>query len=316
MQDEMTLKAAYAATGTGMPLPVRKETNAIAAGQASEKPAEGVRAIVMRVGIAAIVAVLLCAAWFVRDITPYKSGRGVGYGLGLVGGTLMLIMMLYPVRKHVHLFQGWGPLKYWFRFHMVAGILGPVLVVLHSAFHVGSVNAGVALASMLLVMASGLVGRFLYRKVHHGLYGTHATLKELQQSLTRQLESLQSLLHQIPDVKMEMDRFSALVSRKPKGWGSRTTHFMSLGWNRIVVGRRIRRIIAERSGSLCVRSQSHDSDLSTLLLTVDEALKAAQRAAQFSTYERLFSLWHVVHIPFLCMLVITAVVHVVAVHAY
>jgi hypothetical protein len=41
-----------------------------------------------------------------------------------------------------------------------------------------------------------------------------------------------------------------------------------------------------------------------------------RRAAQFATFEKLFSLWHVVHVPFLCMLVITAVIHVVAVHAY
>jgi hypothetical protein len=53
-----------------------------------------------------------------------------------------------------------------------------------------------------------------------------------------------------------------------------------------------------------------------LIRNIDLTLQAAQKAAQFSTYERLFSLWHAVHIPFLCMLVITAVVHVFAVHAY
>jgi hypothetical protein len=45
-------------------------------------------------------------------------------------------------------------------------------------------------------------------------------------------------------------------------------------------------------------------------------LREAQRAAQFSTYERLFSIWHAVHIPFIGMLALTAVVHVVVVHFY
>jgi hypothetical protein len=40
------------------------------------------------------------------------------------------------------------------------------------------------------------------------------------------------------------------------------------------------------------------------------------RVAQFSAYERLFALWHVVHVPFIYMLVISSVVHVIAVHAY
>jgi len=58
------------------------------------------------------------------------------------------------------------------------------------------------------------------------------------------------------------------------------------------------------------------ANVGTLLQTIDNTLQAVQRRAQFSTYERLFSLWHVIHIPFLCMLVITALLHVVAVHVY
>jgi hypothetical protein len=58
------------------------------------------------------------------------------------------------------------------------------------------------------------------------------------------------------------------------------------------------------------------ADLDELLLNIDATLRAAQTTAQFSTYERLFSQWHTVHIPFLFMLLLTALVHVVAVHAY
>jgi len=49
---------------------------------------------------------------------------------------------------------------------------------------------------------------------------------------------------------------------------------------------------------------------------VAERLRMARAAAQFATYERLFSLWHVLHVPFVYMLVVSAVVHVIAVHMY
>ena len=49
---------------------------------------------------------------------------------------------------------------------------------------------------------------------------------------------------------------------------------------------------------------------------VRQYLNAVVRVAQFTAYERLFSLWHVAHIPFVYLLVISAVVHVIAVHAY
>jgi hypothetical protein len=266
------------------------------------------------VAVAATVAMLLCWAWNVNQSELYVSGKGFGYFLGLTGGSMMLILLLYPLRKRARFMHDLGPLKYWFRFHMVAGVLGPVLVLFHSTFRVGSLNAGVALSCMLLVVASGLAGRFLYRKIHHGLYGTHATLQEMQQILARDLELIAPALQRLPEVKREFDSYAALIAHRPSGWYERGAHFLSLGWRRMLAARRVRAALAERAAS--ERPDASLADLATLLQTLDATLQAGQRAAQFTTYERLFALWHVIHIPFLIMLAITAVVHVVAVHAY
>ena len=45
-------------------------------------------------------------------------------------------------------------------------------------------------------------------------------------------------------------------------------------------------------------------------------LKAVRDAAQFHTYERMFSWWHIFHIPLVYMMVFSAFYHVYAVHAY
>jgi hypothetical protein len=45
-------------------------------------------------------------------------------------------------------------------------------------------------------------------------------------------------------------------------------------------------------------------------------LQAVRDAAQFNTYERLFSWWHIFHIPLVYMMVFSAFYHVYAVHAY
>ncbi len=279
-------------------------------------PARGAWTPQLSAAITAIIVMLGLWAWNVRHAKLYASGSGFGYLLGLLGGALMLALLFYPVRKHIRFMHEWGPLKYWFRFHMVAGILGPVLVLFHSTFRVGSINAGVALSCMLLVVSSGLVGRVLYRKIHHGLYGSHATLQELQQIMAHDLELLAPLLQRLPAVKRETDRFAALVSHQPSGQLRRCAHFLSLGWRRLLAGRRVRRAISNHAPSAGDRPDSSHTDLTALLQKIDITLKAVQRTAQFSTYERLLSLWHVVHIPFLCLLVITAVVHVVAVHIY
>ena len=48
----------------------------------------------------------------------------------------------------------------------------------------------------------------------------------------------------------------------------------------------------------------------------DRRLAASRRVAGFEGYERLFSLWHALHIPLIFMMIIAAVIHIVAVHVY
>ena len=269
-----------------------------------------------RAGWTLVVAVLLLAAWVVRHNAPYNSSQGLGYGLGLAGGLLLLGLLLYPLRKRLRLMHGWGGLKYWFQFHMVGGVFGPLLILFHSTFHVGSFNAAVALACMLLVVASGVVGRFMYRKIHLGLYGAQASLKDLEQALAREFELLAPTLHRLPQVKQAFENFAALVSCRPAGRFAQSVHFVSLGFKRVIAMRRLRESLANPVTVESDPAMSPIASLNNLLQTIDSALQLVQRRGQLATYERLFSLWHVIHIPFLCMLVITAIVHVVAVHAY
>ena len=45
-------------------------------------------------------------------------------------------------------------------------------------------------------------------------------------------------------------------------------------------------------------------------------LDAVIDVARFNAYERLFSLWHILHVPFVFMLIISGIAHVIAVHMY
>ena len=50
--------------------------------------------------------------------------------------------------------------------------------------------------------------------------------------------------------------------------------------------------------------------------TTRNYLRSVLRVSQFSAYERVFALWHVLHVPFVYLLLVTAIFHVIAVHAY
>ena len=153
-----------------------------------------------------IVTILMVAGYFVSFDKLYKPGDKIGYNLGLVGGIMMLTLLIYPLRKRFRFMNSLGALPKWFRWHMVFGVLGPVLVMFHSTFYIGSVNAGVAMVSMLLVSGSGIFGRFFYTKIHNGLYGRHSSYKQLQAELDG-AGDVKSLFAFSPDIQQKLIEF-------------------------------------------------------------------------------------------------------------
>lgn len=266
---------------------------------------------------------LIIAALLVSTGAVIKAGSGIGYYFGLVGGVMMLLMLLYPVRKHMRFAHNWGPLRYWFMWHMLFGIGGPVLVLFHSTFHVKSLNAGVALASMLLVAASGIVGRFIYKRIHHGLYGRKSNLEELQQAVDanqNKISKINAVLMEATGVGEKLKQFRA-TAIAPKGTlPVRAWRFLTLGWQRRNLAMRchqdLRRAVDHLAKVQGWNKQQQDQRFQAVSREMDEYLDAVQQAAQFTSYERLFRLWHVLHSPFVWLLAISGIVHVIAVNMY
>ena len=107
-----------------------------------------------------VVTAILALGYLISTQKFYKSGDNLGYNMGLVGGIMLLLLLLYPLRKRVRLLKGLGILPTWFKWHMIFGILAPALIMFHSTFRIGSINAGMALVAMLLVSGRKGAGRW------------------------------------------------------------------------------------------------------------------------------------------------------------
>lgn len=96
-----------------------------------------------------------------REGPPAASGL-VGHGLGVLGFLLMLAGTAgYAWRKRR---SGPGAMQGWLQAHVVTGIVGPCLVLLHTGFAFRGI-AGASFVLVALVMVSGIVGRFAYTAV-------------------------------------------------------------------------------------------------------------------------------------------------------
>jgi hypothetical protein len=244
----------------------------------------------------------------------YTPRSNFGFYLGVVGSVMMLALLLYPLRKHVHFMQRWGALKHWFRWHMIMGIVGPTLILFHSTFHLRSLNATIALISMLIVVISGVIGRFVYTKIHYGLYGSRATLEKVRQEFTGSSDSLKSWFHMAPRVEHWLHTFESEANRPERSFITMWWHLFALGWKRRLYAFRCAKELRAVIGP--TRSFEFRGGAADAIRLANRYLRDAERVAEFATYERVFSLWHILHIPLMYLLAASTVFHIIAVYMY
>lgn len=267
-----------------------------------------------------LAAATIAVGYLGRDSRRIFADEGLGYFLGVVGSLLILTLLLYPLRKRFKILNFLGPIKNWFRVHMMLGVIGPLTILYHSNFMLGSVNSTAAMISMLLVAGSGLVGRFLYSKIHKGLYGRKTSLKELLAGVKLSTAESGGAAQFVPHLMEQIAEYDRQVLQPPTSVFDAMALPMRLTFKTRSGYREITAFVSERLEEQAVVSPAvaqHRHRLEKACAAfVKEHLRRVRRVATFAAYERLFSLWHKVHLPFFYLLLITLIVHVFAVHAY
>jgi dihydropyrimidine dehydrogenase (NAD+) subunit PreT len=85
-----------------------------------------------------------------------------GHGIGVLATLFMLLNFVYPARKRLPWFKGRGTIAPWLRFHVFVGIMSPLVILFHTAFQWGNHLATTSYLSVVVVVATGLVGRYFY----------------------------------------------------------------------------------------------------------------------------------------------------------
>ena len=271
------------------------------------------------------VITALYFGWTIRHEYLITAESGLGYALGIIGGSMMLLLLIYPLRKRfqhsaIFIFST----KSWFKLHMVLGVLGPLLILYHSNFSLGSTNSNVALGSMLLMVTSGLIGRYIYGKIHYGLYGKKVQLQELanHQLLARKkLDDDQedeivciseALINRLHSIERSLVRRKGLLGNL----FSIVTLGLSTRFSYWILVRRLRKDQQHNKRYMRLSKAERRKHFNPVRLHIASYLSTVRKISGLIFYERLFSLWHMLHLPIFFMLIVTGFVHVYAVHAY
>ena len=116
-----------------------------------------------------VVTEIYLVAYRQAGAFPAASGL-VGHGIGIVGFILILMTeVLYSIRKSLTDAR-WGRMADWLTFHIVTGLVGPYMVLLHTSMRFQGL-AGVAMLMTAVVVVSGVFGRYIYTSVPREIDG-------------------------------------------------------------------------------------------------------------------------------------------------
>ncbi|MEQ1611509.1 MAG: pyridine nucleotide-disulfide oxidoreductase [Hyphomicrobiaceae bacterium] len=280
------------------------------------RPAARLVPVLITLGVLAAVA----TGWYYSDEGHLTPENGIGYYLGIIGASAMLLLLVYPMRKRMPSLRFLGTVPFWFKVHMLLGVLGPVLIIFHSNYKLGALNSNVAFIVMLIVAGSGVIGRYIYGKVHLGLNGRKVAIKQILEDAAGMQRSLGGDLPGGSEIIKEMSTFADLAMAPKCSATQSFLAMLALGFraqaSRARLVRRVRvALAAEASVRGWSRLERRDRQVEAREL-IRLYFAAINKAAKFSFYERLFALWHVLHLPLFILLIAAVLVHVVAVHLY
>jgi hypothetical protein len=107
----------------------------------------------------------------------------IGLAFGVAATLLILANLAYLVRRGRWGARLPGSLRGWMSAHIVTGILATLLVVLHGAMAPRNTLGGQAFAAMVLLLATGAAGRYLYALVPRAANGRELRLDEVRARL-------------------------------------------------------------------------------------------------------------------------------------
>lgn len=231
-----------------------------------------------------------------------KPSGLLGHGFGIIGSIFMLLgVSIYMIRKRYKKIFRLGKLKHWLEFHIFLCSLGPILVLFHTSFKFGGL-VSVSFWSMVAVVLSGVIGRFIYIQIPRTIQGNELSIDDLMRQNTSINDQLRT------EYAIQSSTLSKLDDAGKFGSISRQGHLHKLfflfedKWSNYLLLNKLR-FELKATGV-------EGKDLKILLKIIKTKLVLQRRIVLLSSMKELFRYWHVAHLPFAIIMLIIMLIHV------
>jgi len=231
-----------------------------------------------------------------------KPSGALGHGLGIIGTLMMIVgVSVYMIRKRYRRFFNIGYLKHWLEFHIFLCSVGPVLVLYHTAFKFGGI-VSVSFWSMVLVVLSGVVGRFIYLQIPRTIQGQEISINELNSIKEKLAIKIRSVLSEDSSTLSEFEKISSADRYKSFKLLTAAGFFVRDYFDI----KRVMKLLRMRIKLLGIGKSEKDE----LIRAARSEIVIARRIALLRTSQKLFQWWHIFHLPFAITMFVIMVIHV------
>jgi hypothetical protein len=232
-----------------------------------------------------------------------KPSGAWGHGFGIIG-TLMMIfgVAIYMIRKRSRKLFTFGYLKHWLEFHIFLCTVGPILVLYHTAFKFGGI-VSVSFWSMVLVVLSGVVGRFIYIQIPRTIQGKEIDINDLASMREDLIEKMKlEMLFDVRQIK-ELDELASPERYKSLNiLDTLLLYFKDFFQVRSFLSK-LKKNMAAAGFSKIKKKEIINKAQAEIILS--------RRLGMLRTMQNLFRYWHVAHLPFAIAMFVIMIIHVI-----
>ncbi len=267
----------------------------------------GLLAIPLGVTIRFFRFYLLDAGGRARDpLRPLLDPAGsLGLAFGIAGLSLFLFMWLYPLRKHLRALRSLGNLGVWLRVHILAGLTLPFVVAVHAGWRFTGL-IGLGYGAMMLVVLSGIVGRYLYAHIPRQRNGLELTRDEVANERRALLTRIAAETGLDP---AEVERALALGPARGSGRGLLPT-LVHLVADDLARRRAIRDLQRRWSRPRPGEPAPDRRAVAGAIRLARRQLALDQQVRMLDATHRVFGWWHIAHLPVALTALLAVLVHV------
>ncbi len=231
-----------------------------------------------------------------------KPSGLIGHGLGIIGSLMMFVgVASYMMRKRMRIFSNWGVLKHWLEFHIFLCTLGPIFVLFHTSFKFNGIVT-VSFWSMIAVVASGVVGRYIYIQIPRTIQGNELDFSELQKMNSDITIKLRKEFNLKEETYALIDNISFANNKS----GIKLSKILSTIISSYFYNRKI---------LMQVKKNMHSNNIGKhnvkkVIRIGKSKIVLSRKIALLKSMQQLFGYWHVFHLPFAILMLIVMLVHV------